>query len=273
MAHYFVGDIQGCCSSLQKLLAKINFNPKHDRLCCVGDLVGRGPEPLAVLRYLRNLGDSAVCVLGNHDLHCLAAYHNITTAKPADNLDCIYQAPDTQELMSWLQTRPLIATFPEHRLAMVHAGIPPHWDLQEALLWAEKTAQALQNPETFLPLLKAMYIDKSPLWQDLNTDFERAVYTLNALTRLRFCTAQGGIDFTCKDKPQNLKDRDLHPWYTLRAHQQASDPQIIFGHWSALEGELNNAHFQALDTGCIWGGCLTAWCAQTQTRTQINCSD
>ncbi len=269
MATYFVGDIQGCFQALQQLLAKIDFQPTSDTLWCVGDLVGRGPEPAQVLRYLSGLGNHAVCVLGNHDLHALAAFAGITHAKPEDQLDALFNAPDAPALMHWLRTQPFLVQHPTQALIMVHAGLSPQWQITEAIDWAEQLQQQFTQEASYHRLLKAMYTQSLPLWQDIDHDFERCIYALNTFTRIRFCHPNGQLDFHCKVPPEQTT---LLPWYHMRANTEKSEPQIIFGHWSALAGQLNSAHYQALDTGCVWGGCLTAWCLESNMRFHVNCN-
>lgn len=269
MATYFVGDIQGCFLGLMQLLDKIKFSRHTDTLWCVGDLVGRGPQPEAVLRFLKDLDNRALCVLGNHDLHCLAASQGVVTPKPSDHLDSLLHAQDANELLEWLRTRPFLIQHPQGSLVMVHAGIPAHWSLTEATLWAEHASQRLCSSTDYLPLLRAIYTDDSMHWDDMLDDFSRCVYTISALTRMRYCYADTRLDFTHKTPPQNAAQTCLKPWFEQRNPLSPNEPSIVFGHWSALEGKTHHTKYQALDTGYIWGGQLTAWCLETNERTHV----
>lgn len=257
MAHYFVGDIQGCFSELTLLLDKVAFNPSKDELWAVGDLIARGSESLETLRFFKSLDDSAKIVLGNHDLHLLALHGGIKKPLPGDKLDSLLQAPDCQILVDWLRHQPLMRYLPEYRLIMTHAGVPPQWDLpllqQEALL----VSQALQHSDYLESLIAKMYINEPSVWDDSLTGTSRLRFCINALTRMRYVSLDGQLDFNCKLPPKECSDPKLVPWFMLESPLKSYTR--VFGHWAALMGETTQDNLQALDTGCCWGEHLTLW--------------
>ncbi|MFN3302496.1 MAG: symmetrical bis(5'-nucleosyl)-tetraphosphatase [Roseateles sp.] len=250
--NYLIGDVQGCCDALQRLLRRLDFSPSRDRLWLLGDLVNRGPASLATLRTLQGLGDAATCLLGNHDLHLLAAHHGVRRPHPGDTLDDILAAPDRAELMDWLRQQRM-AVFDAGWL-MVHAGVPPQWSRDDTLALAGEVEAVLRSPD--LPaFLHAMYGNEPARWQpDLRGD-DRLRFTVNALTRLRFCSADGTLDFKTKDGAAAAAPGFM-PWFDVPGRYTAGVP-IAFGHWSTL-GLLDRPDLLALDTGCVWGGQLTA---------------
>lgn len=253
MAVYVAGDLQGCLSSLERLLTKVHFNPQIDRLWLVGDLVNRGPSSLETLRFIKDLGQAASCVLGNHDLHLLAIASGVSSIRRGDTLQSVLEAPDAEELLAWLRTRPLIHHDPLLDWTMVHAGIPPQWDIPYALLRAaEVEAELRMNPKA---LFNIMYGNLPRLWSEDLDKASRHRFTLNALTRMRYVhTDDGRLDYSCKASPDKAPD-DLIPWFRLpaRANENA---HLVFGHWSTL-GLINEPRLIALDTGCVWGGKLS----------------
>ena len=250
MKTYLIGDVQGCFDSLQALLEKIQFNPTTDQLGFVGDLVNRGPKSLETLRFIYQLHHPLI-VLGNHDLHFLALYfQNIPFAKHDHTLQTVLNAPDCPQLIDFLLHQPLLYVDRIHHFAMVHAGIPPQWSLSEAQHYAHEAQQLLQkNPEKFLT---EIYGDKRARWQDAITQWDRIRYIVNALTRMRFCTQSGELDLT--NKLNISTDRAFQPWFEWINPEM----DIYFGHWASLEGNCHKSHLYALDTGCAWGGRLTA---------------
>lgn len=252
MPRYAIGDIQGCYEPLRELLRKLGFSADRDQLLLVGDLVNRGPESLAVLRFVRSLGANARTVLGNHDLHLLALHHDPDRAPRAgDTLDDVLAAPDREDLLDWLIEQPLLIDFPGEKDLLVHAGVIPQWTREEAVRGALEASRALRSdPRGFLA---AMYGNKPDRWQDVHTAQERHRFTINVLTRLRYCRADGTIDLKMKGAPGNAGP--WRPWFEHR--RQLSDRRIICGHWSTL-GLMQRADLLALDTGCVWGGELTA---------------
>lgn len=255
MRTFVVGDIQGCYQSLCKLLEKIEFDASSDQLWAVGDLVNRGPESLEVLRYCRSLGKSFRTVLGNHDLHLLAIARGHTSPRKNDTLDKILAAPDRDELLEWLQSQPLVHIDSEQQVALVHAGIPPQWNLQDAQTYANEVSAVLQSNDAEL-FFRNMYGNEPDLWDDRHSGPDRWRLITNYLTRMRFCSPEGRLELTQKDSPDSAPE-GFYPWYSLR-HPKQNEPAILFGHWASLEGSVNTSKLQALDTGCVWGGSLTA---------------
>jgi bis(5'-nucleosyl)-tetraphosphatase (symmetrical) len=250
--NYLIGDVQGCCDALQRLLQRLDFSPSRDRLWLLGDLVNRGPASLATLRTLIALGDAATCLLGNHDLHLLATHHGVRRPHRGDTLDDILAAPDRAALMDWLRHQRM-AVF-EAGWLMVHAGVPPPWTRDETLVLAGEVEDVLRGPD--LPdFLHAMYGNEPARWSPALTGNDRLRFTVNALTRLRFCSADGTLDFKAKDGAGAAPEGFL-PWFDVPGRRTAGVP-IAFGHWSTL-GLVDRPDLLALDTGCVWGGRLTA---------------
>ncbi|HXN10397.1 MAG TPA: symmetrical bis(5'-nucleosyl)-tetraphosphatase [Steroidobacteraceae bacterium] len=253
MARWAIGDVQGCSEELEELLALIRFNADRDRLWFVGDLVNRGPRSLEVLRLVRSLDANAVCVLGNHDLHLLAVALAGARLRRHDTLEDVLGAPDRDTLIEWLLQRPLAHQDPGHPELLVHAGLVPQWTVPQALQLAAEVQRALQSDAH--RLLSRLYGDQPDRWEPTLSGIARLRFAINVCTRLRFCTSDGRINFGQKGPPDSVLPPWL-PWY--RVPQRASRGQrIVFGHWSALglhaaDGVLG------LDTGCVWGGALTA---------------
>lgn len=264
MPRYVIGDVQGCFRQLQSLLAKIRFNPELDELWFCGDLIARGPDSLATLRFIRSLGDKAKVVLGNHDLHFLACVFGFAKADVKDQLDELLQAPDLAVLTSWLQQQPLVYYESEQQLLLVHAGLAPYWDVQQALDAATQVSTVLKHqPEK---LFAAMYGNTPALWSEARTDEERWRFTINSCTRMRFCLTNGALELKEKRHPDKVSN--LIPWYLF--WQQLPHPQIFFGHWASLMGHSPVAGIHALDTGCVWGNYLTAYCIDTAQRYSVS---
>jgi bis(5'-nucleosyl)-tetraphosphatase (symmetrical) len=254
MATYAIGDIQGCYDALLRLLERLPFDPSKDKLWLVGDLVNRGPDSLRVLRFVKDLGDRVVVVLGNHDLHLLAlAAGNPKHAKKS-NLHDVLEAEDRDELLDWLRHRPLMHHDPNKEFAMVHAGLPPQWDLAKALACARELEAVLRGPH-YREYLHAMYGNDPAYWNEALTGMERLRVITNCLTRLRFCDAQGNLALKEKGPPGSQPGAFL-PWFTVPGRATRGD-RLIVGHWSTL-GYMAQDNVWALDTGCIWGGSLTA---------------
>jgi bis(5'-nucleosyl)-tetraphosphatase (symmetrical) len=250
--NYLIGDVQGCCDALQRLLLRLDFSPSRDRLWLLGDLVNRGPDSLATLRTLIGLGDAATCLLGNHDLHLLAAHHGVRHASRGDTLDTILAAPDRAALMDWLRHQRLAAF--EAGWLMVHAGVVPQWSRDDVLALAAEVEAVLRGPA--LPdFLRAMYGNEPSRWSPDLQGSDRLRFTINVLTRLRFCSADGEMDFKTKDGA-GAAPSGFMPWFDVPGRRTAGTP-VAFGHWSTL-GLVNRPGLLALDTGCVWGGSLTA---------------
>jgi bis(5'-nucleosyl)-tetraphosphatase (symmetrical) len=251
VSRHAIGDIQGCCNELRTLLTRIGFSADRDRLWFVGDLVNRGPQSLEVLRFVRALGDNAVVVLGNHDLHLLAVACGCRSARRSDTLDEILRAPDRDALLEWLATRPL-AHFESGDL-MVHAGVVPQWTAETTLGLAREVELALRNDPR--NLFDHMYGDEPDHWSERLAGTDRLRFAINVLTRLRVCTADGRINLRLKGKPP-AADSGWLPWFDVQ-NRRTRDIRVVFGHWSAL-GLVLRDDVLGLDSGCVWGGALTA---------------
>ena len=269
MAVYAVGDLQGCLDPLQHLLEKLDFDPAHDRLWLVGDLVNRGPQSLEALRFVRDLGESAMTVLGNHDLHLLAVALGGKKTKGKDTLDPILVAPDRDELIDWLRRQPLVHHDPELKAVLAHAGIPPAWDLTTAQACAREVEAVLAGDDIH-DFLAEMYGDHPDLWDPLLQGLDRLRYAVNGLTRMRYLTRDGRMEFKHKCVPGEAP-RELTPWF--EAAREPLGATVVFGHWSTL-GRARLPNALALDTGCLWGGKLTAVRLDqaTQPMTYVACS-
>jgi bis(5'-nucleosyl)-tetraphosphatase (symmetrical) len=253
MARWAIGDVQGCCDELEQLLARIRFSGGRDRLWFVGDLVNRGPRSLKALRLVHALGDNAVSVLGNHDLHLLAVALAGEKLRKNDTLSEILAAPDRDELLEWLLLLPLAHFEPEHADLLLHAGVLPQWSVALTLQLAGEVQHALRDDPRML--LSGMYGDQPDRWQATLAGPDRLRFAINVLTRLRFCTADGRVDFKQKGKPDSAPKPWL-PWFKVPG-RASREQRIVFGHWSAL-GFHSERGVLALDTGCVWGGALTA---------------
>ncbi|MFQ6573724.1 symmetrical bis(5'-nucleosyl)-tetraphosphatase [Pseudomonas sp. UM16] len=271
MAVYAVGDLQGCLQPLKCLLERVNFNPAVDRLWLVGDLVNRGPESLATLRFLYSIRASLVCVLGNHDLHLLATWHNIERLKKNDTLREILDAPDAGELLDWLRRQKLLHYDEQRGVALVHAGIPPQWTLGKALELAGEVEEVLRDDNRFKLYLDGMYGNEPNKWsKDLNGVTRLRVIT-NYFTRMRFCTSEGKLDLKGKEGADTAPP-GYKPWFAHKG-RRSRHVKIIFGHWAALEGRCNVPDVIALDTGCVWGGAMTLYNVDSGAMYRCECTD
>ncbi len=255
MAVYAVGDVQGCALELDDLLALLAFDPSRDRLWFVGDLVNRGPQSLAVLRRVRALGDAAVVVLGNHDLHLLALARGHADWRDGDEgLRPILEAPDREPLLDWLQSRPLMHHDAVLGASLLHAGLPPQWDIGRARACASELEGALRSDRSG-DLFSRMYGNQPDLWRDDLEGADRLRFITNAFTRLRVCERDGRMLLKFKGAPGKIPAGAM-PWFRVPGRRSAG-ARIVCGHWSAL-GYRDEAGVLALDTGCVWGGTLTA---------------
>lgn len=252
MATYLIGDIQGCYDPLRRLLDSARFDPAHDRLVAVGDLVNRGPRSLDVLRFLRSLGPAFTSVLGNHDIHLIALAKGARKARKKDTLGELLEAPDGGELVDWLCTLPLALV--EAGILVVHAGVPPDWTLADTLSRAAEVESWLRGPD-IATYLDDAFGDHPPMFQESQQGTTRARTITNALTRLRFCTANGKMDFEAKGGA-NSGPKDMLPWFA-HPRRALADTPIAFGHWALLYGKVNVPNVYALDTACVWGYELT----------------
>ena len=251
MTRYAIGDLQGCEEELRALLARLKFSADRDRLWFVGDLVNRGPDSLAALRRVRALGDNAVVVLGNHDLHLLAVACGVQRRRRSDTLDEVLAAPDRDTLIEWLLTRPLAHA--EGQDLMVHAGVVPQWTAARTLALADEVSRALRRDPR--ALFEQMYGDEPERWDERLAGPERLRFIINVLTRLRLCTADGRVDLSLKGPPPP-PPATLRPWFE-HPQRATRNVRVVFGHWSAL-GLVRRPDLLGLDTGCVWGGSLTA---------------
>jgi len=250
--HYLIGDLQGCCDALARLLEKIDFSPSRDRLYLLGDLVNRGPDSLTTLRRLQSLGDAAQCLLGNHDLHLLATAAGVRAPHKGDTLDAILQAPDREALLEWLRRQRLAMR--SQGWLMVHAGVVPQWDADQTLALAEEVHALLRGP-ALAEFLPQMYGNEPDRWKDELEGVARLRFIINVLTRIRFCNAKGRLDFKTKEG-LGAAPEGFMPWFEVPERRTAGHP-VAFGHWSTL-GLVQRPDLLALDTGCVWGGELTA---------------
>lgn len=266
--HYLIGDLQGCCDAFDRLLAEIGFSPSRDSLTVLGDLVNRGPQSLAVLRRVRGLGAAAEALLGNHDLHLLAVAHGVRPAHASDTLDAILESPEREAWLEWLRARPL--ALERHGWLCVHAGVNPAWTAFQTLALAAEVEALMRGPDlaAFLP---QMYGNEPARWRDSLQGADRWRHVINVLTRIRFVHADdGALDFKAKDGAHAAAP-GLVPWFDAPQRASAGTP-IAFGHWSTL-GLVNRDDLLGIDTGCVWGGSLTAVRVDGGRRevTQVRC--
>lgn len=258
MSLYCIGDLQGCNAPFQRLLKKIDFSPSRDTLYLLGDLINRGSDSLGTLRSLKALGDAAQCLLGNHDLHLLALWQSVRKPGRHDTVQDILQAHDREALLDWLRHRAM--AMHSHGWLMVHAGALPQWTAAKTMSLAAEVETALRGPD-LKDFLSAMYGNTPCLWQDTLRGSDRLRVIVNALTRLRFCTRQGAMEFEGNEGATQAPEGYM-PWFEVPGRATQNTP-MAFGHWSTLatdtSGDIplrNNT--LPLDTGCVWGGCLTA---------------
>ena len=254
MALYAIGDVQGCDRELGELLDAVRFSPGRDRLWFVGDLINRGPESLAVLRRIRALGDAATVTLGNHDLHFLAVALGRARIRSDDTLDDLLAAADRDALLQWLLTQPLMHEDSSLNLCMLHAGLAPQWDLFQARQCAREFESALRKDPG--KLFDRLYGDEPQVWDETLTGEQRLRFIVNCFTRLRYVDAGGRLQLRAKGSPKKSQTKSLIPWFEA-PDAKWRGPRIVFGHWSTL-GFFRNADVIGLDTGCVWGGKLTA---------------
>lgn len=260
MPTYAIGDVQGCYDELKRLLSAIDYR-RRDRLWFVGDLVNRGPKSLEVLRFVADLGDRAVVVLGNHDLHLVTQHEGFERSRKDDTFHDVLQAPDAGVLVDWLRARPMMHV--EGGYAMVHAGLLPQWSIGKAVSLAKEVERALAGPD-YKAFLAHMYGSQPDQWSDSLAGWDRLRVIVNAMTRLRFCTPQGKMDFRAK---ANSAPPGYVPWFKVRKDRET----IVCGHWSAL-GLRTDEKLAALDSGCVWGGKLTAMRLEDRALFQVPCA-
>ncbi len=267
MATYAIGDIQGCYDEFRQLLEEIRFDPAQDQLWLVGDLVNRGPGSLEVLRLVKSLGDSAITVLGNHDLHLLAVAEGAAELHRTDTLDEVLNAPDRDELLAWLRQQRLLHAEGDH--VLVHAGLLPQWSVKQAASLAREVESALRGDD-YATFLHRMYGNTPHAWDDGLDGYKRLRVITNTFTRMRICTPQGEMEFKFKGEVENIPAGYL-PWFEVPA-RKSRNSTIIFGHWSAL-GLKVTPRVVALDTGCLWGGPMTAIRIEDRRLFQVACNN
>ncbi|MDN3524236.1 symmetrical bis(5'-nucleosyl)-tetraphosphatase [Halomonas sabkhae] len=264
MTTYVIGDLQGCHAEFVALLERLSFDPRRDHLWLAGDLVNRGPGSLDCLREARALGESAEVVLGNHDLHLLAVARGGAGLKRKDTLAPILEAPDREALLDWLQSRPLLVR--RGNTVMSHAGLPPQWGIEQAARLAGEVEHCLSSDRAGA-FLERMYGNEPSAWHDALEGIERQRVIVNTLTRMRFIDACGRLDFAAKEGLDTAPE-GFAPWFQFPRDDQA---HLLFGHWAALEGRTPDSRVRAdaLDTGCVWGGSLTALDLETGQRISV----
>ena len=270
MTTYVIGDILGCYADLTALLTQVKFNPNRDQLWSVGDLVNRGTDNLATLRWFYAHRSVVKVVLGNHDLHLLAHYAGVGKKSRSDNFEDILEAEDADILLDWLVQQPLMHR--EGSLLMTHAGIPPCWSSNEAWDYAEEVAAILRGQRR-IEFFKAMYGNEPYRWSPHLRGLARLRTITNYFTRMRHCTASAGLDFTSKGaaaKAATLNGETLRPWFE-HPHRLRPDERLFFGHWASLEGKTDSQRFIGLDTGCVWGRCLTVYAIETDRYFSHGC--
>ncbi|NOY67762.1 MAG: symmetrical bis(5'-nucleosyl)-tetraphosphatase [Gammaproteobacteria bacterium] len=266
MSTYAIGDIQGCFDSLQTLLDKIKFNPDHDKIWFAGDLVNRGPDSLRTLRFIKQLKDSAIIVLGNHDLHFLAVTEGYAKHTQDDNLDELLNAADLDELVDWLRIQPVFYHNEKLGFSMIHAGLPPQWDFTQTRQAANELEEILQS-DNYIHFLKNMYGNKPDRWSASLQGMDRLRFITNSFTRLRYCSNDG--ELYLKEKGPIGTQSTGQPWFHVE-DRASRNMKIIFGHWSTL-GPYHEQGIYALDSGCLWGGKLTALRLEDETWFNVNC--
>lgn len=269
MATYAIGDVQGCFASLLALLDTIAFDRSRDCLWLTGDLVNRGPQSLAVLRFVRDLGDRAVTVLGNHDLHLLAVAYGQTSLRPKDTFTDVLQAPDRDVLLTWLRQQPLLHYDASLDMTLVHAGLPPQWSLAMARTHATEVEDVLRGT-SYLEFLARLETTAPTQWHNALGQWERLCYITCCFTRLRYCDATGQLALKPTGPPGSQPAPYL-PWFAVPGRASAPN-NIVFGHWATLDACTVPGVYH-LDTGCVWGGTLTALCLETRQRVSVACRD
>ena len=258
-----IGDVQGCNAALQQLLQKLDFSPSRDTAYLLGDLVNRGPDSLGVLHWAMGAGTSARCILGNHDLHLLGVAHGVRKLNRKDTVASVLEAPEAATLLNWLRQQPLARL--EHGWLMVHAGVLPQWTAEKVIALSQEFTSVMGGFD-FKNFLDVMYGNHPEQWSDDLQGHDRLRVVVNALTRLRFCSAQGHMEFDTKEEV-GTQPAGFMPWFDVPGRLTAGQP-VAFGHWSTLRN-VPRQDVLALDTGCVWGGCLTAaeLCAVTGSAT------
>ncbi len=268
--NYVVGDIQGCYKGLKKLLKKVSFNPNRDKLWAVGDLIARGEQSLETLEFLYDLGDSFDTVLGNHDLHLIASAHGIAKIKTQDKLEPLVNSSRFSTYIDWLRTKPLALSIDKHTL-ISHAGIYPSWSIAKALKLSNEFQSELAGKD-YKTLLKKMYGNQPDQWSNSLKGAQRHRFIVNAFSRMRYIGPKNSLEFNMKSHPDNAP-KDLTPWFMCKNDCLTKRDTILFGHWASLNGEVPNklpikAKVIALDTGYVWGNCMSLYCVEDKITTR-----
>jgi len=270
MANYVIGDIQGCFGALECVLEKASFNPTVDTLWSVGDLINRGSDNLSTLRWFYTHRASVQVVLGNHDLHLLAVAAGVGKPSKSDNFQDILTAPDSEQLLNWLQQQPLF--FREGNDLLVHAGIPPVWSAEKSEQLAAEVSDCLRGPYA-KRFFKTMYGNEPARWSPHLSGYARLRVITNYLTRMRYCTATGLLDLKSKGpepRHKKLQKEKIAPWFA-HPNALAKGERVFFGHWASLNGHTQSSQFIGLDTGCVWGQSMTLYCRDTGNAVSCNC--
>jgi len=265
MPTYVIGDIQGCYQSFIKLLKKIQFDPNNDQLILAGDMVNRGPDSLATMMYVLENQNNIRSVLGNHDLHFLAVEHQCQTLGKNDTFDDILQSSEKHSIVEWLSQQSLVLYQTDFDTLIVHAGLPFNWSQQMALDYSNEVSTVIQSTSAS-QFYAAMYGNQPDLWNDNLKGMDRLRFITNALTRMRYCFTDGRLELQTK-LPPTEKPSDLIPWFELE--NKLFTGNIVFGHWASLQGECAKPNINAIDTGCVWGGKLTALRLEDNQRFQV----
>ena len=271
MATYIIGDLHGCFDELQALLEQIDYQPKKDQLWFVGDIVNRGPKSLECLRFVKKLQKKgrAQMVLGNHDFHLIAAYLGFDKYhSKSDTLLPVLEADDAQKLINWLRKQPLMVSHPSFNAVMVHAGIPPQWTISEAQAYAKELEKQLHSSDWQTFVTQKLFGAEPDEWSSDLKGWDRLRYIGNAFTRMRYCDSHGKLELKLKSKPNGTKS-PFKPWFVHKKRKNRTH-QIFFGHWSTL-GVVDDYSIHSTDTGCLYGGKLTAYCLETSQRHTLNC--
>lgn len=271
MTTYVIGDLQGCYDELQALLEQIEYDSEDDHLWFVGDIVNRGPKSLECLRFVKELSEQgkADMVLGNHDFHLLAAYSGFEKfISKSDTLADILNAPDVHELIDWLRKQPLMVTHPIFHAVMVHAGIPPQWSIKQAQKYANEVNKQFKRADWQNYIVNHVFGSLPNVWDESLQGYDRLRYIINAFARMRYCDHNGQLEFKLKSAPKET-DAEFQPWFVF-PNRRNKDYEIFFGHWSTL-GAIDAYHIHATDTGCLWGGKMTAYAIETKQRYTVDC--
>lgn len=270
MATYAIGDVQGCYDQLTQLLDLINFDGDEDKLIFVGDLINRGPKSLETLRFIKSLGKSAKVILGNHDLYLLAVSYGYLPPSKKDTIQDILDAEDKSELIEWLCHQKLLIQQDDYTIT--HAGLPPIWSTKKARKRAKELEFVLKTPVTRKLFLSNLFGDQPNLWDKSLEGINRWRCIANYLTRMRVCDDEGRLNFSYKASLDKVKD-EWSAWFNIKNKSLKKNEKIIFGHWAALCGKTGKSQFIAIDTGCVWGNTLSAYCLESKQRFQVPASD